>query len=336
MDVMKKVLFIANYRANAGGISTQVDVLNKMLRLDGFETSIFSLKGGALFRLKAYFKLMEIGRDYEVFHIHACSGWGFLPAVIGVRAGKKLGKKTVLTYHGGSAESFFKKRSCLVNKYLKQTDTNIVLSGYLSDVFDRYDIPCVTIPNIIELKEGVFRKRSSIVPAFISIRSFTPTYNISCTLKAFQKVKRVYPEAVLTLLGDGPLRSEMETFVKEQKIEGVDFVGRVPNERIYEYLDRADIMLSSPVTDNMPMSLLEGFNAGLLVISSNVGGVPYMIRDGVNGLLFASDNSDEMAEKMMEAVEQQEKTIEMIQQAREGLKDYTWENNREKYFSIYQ
>ena len=336
MDVMKKILFIANYRTNAGGISTQVDVLDRMLRGEGYETFIFSLKGGVLFRLKAYFKLLKIGRVYDVFHVHACSDWGFLPAVIGIRAGKKLGKKTVLTYHGGGAESFFKKRSCLVKKYLKQTDTNIVLSGYLRDVFDRYGIPCVTIPNIIELKEGAFRKRSSIVPAFIGIRSFTPTYNISCTLKAFQKVKRVYPEAVLTLLGDGPLRPEMETFVKEHKMEGVNFVGIVPNEKIYEYLDRADIMLSSPVADNMPVSLLEGFNAGLLVISSNVGGVPYMIRDGVNGLLFASDNSDEMSEKMLWALSHQEESLRMIRNAKEDVKYYSWSEVGEQIKALYE
>ena len=155
MDVMKKVLFIANYRANAGGISTQVDVLNKMLRLDGFETSIFSLKGGALFRLKAYFKLMKIGRVYDVLHIHACSDWGFLPAVMGISVGRRLKKRVVVTYHGGGAESFFEKHNRLVKKWLGRTDANIVLSGFLKAIFDRNNIPCVIIPNIVEKNDSV-------------------------------------------------------------------------------------------------------------------------------------------------------------------------------------
>ena len=268
---MQKILFIANYKPASGGISTQVDILNKMLKNEGYETNVFSFKGNVWYRIKAFFKLMRIGKDYDVFHIHSCSDWGFLPAVVCIKVGILLGKRIVLTYHGGGADSFFKKHIRLVKKYLGKTDTNIVLSGYLEDVFKRYGIPCVTIPNIIEVKEGVYRKRDTISPVFISIRSFTPTYNILCTIKAFDKVKQLYPQATLTLLGDGPLREELESYVNEQNIVGVTFVGVVPNEKIYDYLNNADIMLSSPFVDNMPVSLLEGFNAGTLVISSRVG-----------------------------------------------------------------
>lgn len=334
---MKKVLFIANYKENLGGISTQVDALNRMLIKEGFETSIFSLKGNVLYRIKAFFRLIKIGKNYDVFHIHACSyKGGFLPAVIGVRIGKLLRKKIILTYHGGGANVFFKKQPRLVKRYLGKTDVNIVLSGYLNDIFKQYDIPSVTIPNIIELKDGIYRERESISSAFISIRSLTPTYNILCTINAFEKVKQLYPQATLTLLGDGPLRNELETYVEEQHITDVTFVGCVPNEKIYDYLNKADIMLSSPIADNMPMSLMEGFNAGLLVISSRVGGIPYMIEDGVNGLLFKSRDADEMAKKMIDAIKNQEKTKEMIRAAYDGLKAYSWENNKEKYFNIYQ
>lgn len=332
---MKSILFVANYRANSGGISTQVDVLNKNLHLEGCHTEIFSFKGGVLFRLKAFFRLLKFGKDYDVFHIHACSGWGFLPAVMGIRAGKRLGKRIVLTYHGGGAEPFFRKRARLVNKYLNKTDVNIVLSGFLSEIFNRYGIPCVIVPNIIELDEKKFKDRASISPTFISIRSFTTTYNIPCTLRAFQKVKQVYPEATLTLLGDGPLRVELEAFVNNNKIEGVSFVGRVSNNEIYKYLDQADVMLSSPLTDNMPMSLLEGFNAGLLVVSSNVGGVPYMIKDGVNGLLFESGDDDGMSEKMIWALKHPQEALMIIHNANVALRKYSWEMNRDKYFEIY-
>lgn len=336
MVVGKSVLFVANYRQSSGGISSQIEILNRLLQREGFKTGIFSLKGNPFFRINAIFKLKTVVKNYDIIHIHACSHWGFLPAIVGIRVGKKLGKRVVLTYHGGSANEFFKKHSRLVRKYLGKTDVNIVLSGYLKDVFKRYDIPCVTIPNIIELKEGVYRERTEILPNFIGIRSLTPTYNILCTIKAFQKVKQLYPQATLKLLGDGPLRKELELYVTEQHISDVSFEGRVPNDKIYAFLDKSDVMLSSPFIDNMPISLLEGFNAGLLVISSNVGGVPYMINDGVNGLLFISDNYDEMADKMIEAIKNQERSKKMIRAAHDGLKAYSWESNKEKYSSIYQ
>ena len=332
---MKKILFITNYNPSGGGISCQVDLLRKCLDEEHVETSIFSTKGNVWHRLKAYFKLKRIGKNFDVFHIHVCSGFGFLPAVFGVRVGRKLVKRIVLTYHGGGAGRFFDKHPRLVRHFLLRTDVNIVLSGFIAKVFEKHDIPYEIIPNVIELDESKFRQREVIRPSFISIRSFTPTYNIECTLRAFQRVKQQLPDATLTLLGNGPLREDLKEFVRSNDIKDVSFVGVVPNERIYDYLDKADVMLSSPRIDNMPVSILEGMNAGLLVISSRVGGVPYMIEDGQNGLLFDSDDDKEMAEKMMEAVVNEEQSKEMIRKANECVKDYSWENIKDRLFEIY-
>ena len=74
--------------------------------------------------------LRREAKDYDVLHIHCCSGWGFLPAVLGVTVGNQLGKRVVLTYHGGGGETFFDKHPRLVRKYLTQTHVNIVLSGF--------------------------------------------------------------------------------------------------------------------------------------------------------------------------------------------------------------
>ena len=332
---MRKILFITNYNPGGGGISSQVDLLRRCLDEEHVETSIFSTKGNVWHRLKAYFKLKRIGNNFDVFHIHACSGFGFLPAVFGVWVGRKLGKRIVLTYHGGGAGRFFDKHPRLLRHFLLRTDVNIVLSGFIAKVFEKHDIPYEIIPNVIELDESKFRQREVIRPSFISIRSFTPTYNIECTLRAFQRVKQQLPDATLTLLGNGPLREDLKEFVRSNDIKDVSFVGVVPNERIYDYLDKADVMLSSPRIDNMPVSILEGMNAGLLVISSRVGGVPYMIDDGQNGLLFDSDNDKEMAEKMMKAVSMSDDSMRMIQNAKHDLYRYSWSKIKNKLYNAY-
>ena len=203
-------------------------------------------------------------------------------------------------------------------------------------VFDRYGIPYTVIPNVLESSGSTFRARAEIKPRFISIRSLTETYNIKCTLKAFKVVQEKYSDASLLLLGDGPLRSELEQFADDLKLQKVSFVGQVPNTEIYRYLDDADIMVSSSRFDNMPVSILEGFRAGLLVIASNVGGVSYMLEDGQNGYLFESDDDCQMAEKMIAAVEHPESTLKMIENARRCLDDYRWENCREKLLALYK
>lgn len=330
-----EVLQIANYKPGTGGISGQVEKIHACLDGDGIDNAIFSVKGSVVYRIKAFFRLFKEGRKYNVFHIHTCSGGGFISAVMGVLVGRCLKKRIVLTYHGGDGRRFFEKHPGLVRWFLRRTDANIALSGFIGGVFDDFDIPHVEIPNIIELDISRFKEREMIKPNFVSIRTLSPLYNIECILDAFGMVKKQIPEATLTIVGDGPSREELERKVADMKLRDVCFVGRVDNSEIYRYLDLADVMLSSPLIDNMPVSVLEGMNAGLLVISSNVGGIPYMIEDGVNGLLFESNNHQMLAEKMIEAVENSEKSKEMIGNAKSCVSDYSWEKVRDKLFKAY-
>lgn len=320
-----KVLLITNNKKGTGGISGQVEVLQKNLVNEGIKADIFNTKGSILYRMFCRRSLLKVATNYDVLHIHCCSKIGFFPAIVGIPIGKKLGKKVVLTYHGGGAEEFFRKHTRLVRHFLLKTDANIVLSGFLGKVFDKYQIPYTIIPNVIELDASRFKQRNQIRPNFISIRTLSPLYNIECILRAFKRVKQQIPEATLRIVGDGPSRAKLEDMVNSEGIEDVTFVGRVDNTEIYNQLDQADIMLSSPAIDNMPVSILEAFNAGLLVISSNVGGVPYMIKDGVNGILFSSDNDKELSSKMLYAVNSKDASKQMIAKAQSSLQQYSWE-----------
>ena len=331
-----KILQIANYRKGVGGISGQVEILQKKLQEEGLVCDIISTKGSAFRRIRAAFRILSLGKGYDVFHIHACSGRGFFPAIIGVTAGRLLQKRVVLTYHGGGAAEFFARRTTLVRHFLTRTSVNIALSGFVGHIFDRYGIPYAVIPNIIELDESHFRFREVFQPHFISIRTLEETYNIRCTIRAFQEVKKSLPKATLAIVGDGPQRTELEALVKERDIRDVSFYGRVDNQEIYSYLDRADIMVSSSSVDNMPVSVLECFNAGLLVISSRVGGVPYMIEDGVSGLLYDFNDETMLAEKMLWGATHHQDCRQIVAHAKASLQQYTWASIREKLFKVYQ
>ena len=309
--------------------------MQKHLRKDGHTADIFSTKASVWRRLMLPLRLRRVAKHYDVLHIHCCSGWGFLPAVIGITVGRKLGKRVVLTYHGGGGETFFNKHPKLVRHYLTRTDTNIVLSGFLANVFKQHQLPYTIIPNIIELDNKQFRQRDILKPFFICTRAHEPLYNIQCILRAFQKVQTELPDATLTLVGDGSEHQNLTQLVDTMGLHNVTFTGKVANNDIYTLLGQADIMLSSPTVDNMPVSLLEAMNAGLLAISSRVGGVPYMIKNGSNGLLFESNNHDELAKKMLWAIENQAVAKTLIQQAYRSVNQYRWENVKEKLFTAY-
>ena len=333
--MIMKVLIIANYRPSVGGISGQVALLHKYLNKEGFKVDIFSTKARMLSRFKIFYSLCKIANKYDVLHVHCCSYFGFFPLILGVTIAKKLRKKLICTYHGGDAKRFFRKYTRLVKHYLNRTDHNIVLSGFLANIFDQYEINYQIIPNIVEMDRSVYRERNEIKPKYISVRSLSPIYNIECIIRAFAIVKEVKQDAKLFILGDGVSRSELESLVLKLGVSDVHFKGLVPNTDIYDYLSQADIFISMPKIDNQPMSVLEAYNNGLLVISSRVGGVPYLVDDNRTGILVESDNHVELAEKMLWAVNNPEQSIEMIRAGKKELDKYRWDNIKDKIFALY-
>lgn len=362
---MKRILYISNYRKGLGGISAQVDLLCSAVNAEqtalqgkseevkdksAYQADIFSTKGNPVKRLWLFVKLLWVARKYDVLHIHGCSDWGMLPVVYGVIAGKLWRKNTVVTYHGGGADEYFSRHGAFARRWLNRADTVIVLNGYLKKVFDEYGIKNIVVPNIAKLSDA---QEHSVyqweAPRLISVRHLHPLYNIPCILKTFAIVKEQVPGARLTILGDGPQRHELEQLVDELRAKsedvrgkseevrdsGVRFVGQVKNKEIGRYLAESDIMLSAPHIDNMPVSLMEAMNAGTLVISSRVGGVPFMITDGENGLLFEDDSAEEMASRIMQAIENPKGTERMIANAKNDVQKYSWKNVRKSLLPIY-
>lgn len=330
-----KILIICNYKPGFGGISGQVEILTRKLQTEGHLVDIFSTKASTLKRLIIPFLLWYHARRYDTLHIHCSSSWGFMPAVVGICIGQLLGKRIITTYHGGGGDRFFARRHKLVHYWLTHTDCNIVLNGFLAKVFNDHSIPYTIIPNIIELSEKHYRLREVLQPHFICTRAHEPLYNIPCIFHAFYHVQTKLPEASLTLVGYGTQHNTLVHTASKMGLRNVIFTGRVNNSHIYDYLDQADIMISAPSQDNMPVSLLEAMNAGLLVISSKVGGVPYMIEDKATGLLFESNDSDALAELMLWAIKEQTAAKEIIQKAHHEVGKYRWENVKEKIYKSY-
>lgn len=329
------ILIISNYKQGIGGISGQVEYLQKYLTSEGYKADIFSTKGNPLRRIVLFFALLRKAKHYDALHIHGCSEWGFLPVVYGIVAGKLHHKRTIVTYHGGDAGTYFAKHERFVRRWLNRADKVVVLSGFLKAVFDEHRIPCVVIPNIIELGQTDFRTRTTIEPHFVSVRHLRDLYNIPCILRAFKRVQKVVPQATLDILGQGDLRESLEQWVREKGLQHVTFVGQVPNEKIYDYLNKNDILLSAPRIDNMPVSVIEAFNAGLLVISSRVGGVPYMVDEGRTGLLFPYDDDEAMANHMLWAVEHPAEALAMTQAAKVEVDKYQWRQVKTQLLTLY-
>src|SRR5207247_9232240 len=94
------------------------------------------------------------------------------------------------------------------------------------------------------------------------------------------------PDARLIVAGDGPLRVRLQKEVHHLNLRNVTFYGAVRPDRMAILYDEADVYLNAPDIDNMPSSILEAAACGLPIVSSDAGGIPYIVRHGVTALLI--------------------------------------------------
>lgn len=328
-----RVLLVCNFKGAVGGISGQVLLLQQHLRAEGHVADLFSTRGSLVRRICLQPRLRRAAGNYDVVHIHCCSNFGFFPAIVGVNAAKRAGRRVVVTYHGGGAAPFFKKHKALVQRVLRRSDANIVLNRFLSEVFSRANIPHVLIPNIVDTSTIPYRPRASFAPRLICTRAHEPLYDLPTLLHAFAQVQAAVPEAELTLVGDGSQHAALRSLTEQLRLRHVAFIGRVPNDQIPAYLDRADLLISTSTVDNMPVSLLEGMAAGLLVLATAVGGVPELLADGRAGLLFAPADADGLAALLLQAFHEQ--PIAIAAAGHEVALQYSWLSVRQRIYATY-
>jgi glycosyltransferase involved in cell wall biosynthesis len=282
--------------------------------------------------------LIRAARRNDVLHAFSASYWSYvlapLPALF---VGRILGRPTLLNYHSGEAADHLATWRCTAVPTMRRLASCIVVpSEYLVQVFQSFGLRADAISNFVQIDRLNFRRRTHVSPRFFSNRNLESLYNVSCTVRAFAIIQREYPDASLLIAGDGRERVALEALVKELALANVNFVGRVAPDVMSTLYDQADIYLNSPDIDNMPLSIIEAFACGLPVISSNAGGIPFVVTSGMNGLLFERNDHEAMAEAALGLLEDPVRALALADAARaECEARYTWPHVRRAWESLY-
>jgi glycosyltransferase involved in cell wall biosynthesis len=115
-------------------------------------------------------------------------------------------------------------------------------------------------------------------------------------IRAFQKIESEFPDAKVQLLGHFPDEHLIREMIGDSR--QIEILKARPNLQALQVLADCSIYALCSRTDAAPRVVLEAMAAGKPVIGSRVGGVPYYIREGETGLIFESENIDELAEKL--------------------------------------
>jgi L-malate glycosyltransferase len=302
----------------AGGMANQTRQLSELLRAAGARVELVQTNApyqpawaGRIPVLRAAFRLLPYAAGLwraagraDVCHVMANSGWSWhLFAAPAIWIARARGVPVIVNYRGGEAATFLERSQALVRWSMKRCAALAVPSGFLAEVFQRFGMASQVVPNIIDLQR--FRPQATDADAqaaprtgarLLVARNLEPIYDNATALRAFALLCRGRPEATLTVAGSGPQLAELQALAAELGVAGrVTFTGRLDRDAMAAAYREADVLLNPSLVDNMPNSLLEAMASGVPVVSTDVGGVPFIVTHERTALLVPAGSPEAMA-----------------------------------------
>jgi glycosyltransferase involved in cell wall biosynthesis len=284
----------------------------------------------ALFRLLPYLlRLWRCAGRVDVVHLMANSGWSWhLFAAPAIWIAHWRGTPVVVNYRGGGAAEFLRGSERQVRATLARAAALIVPSGFLQEVFGRHGLAASIVPNIVDLSR--YAPATSSVqgrrPHLIVTRNLEPIYDNASAIRALALLRAQWPDARLTLAGSGPELAHLQAVAAGLGLgAAVQFAGRLERQAMAELYRSADLMWNPSLTDNMPNSVLEALASGVPVVSTSVGGVPYLLEHGRTGLLVEPAQPAALAEAAARVLGDAGLRASLVSAGLEEVRRYTWD-----------
>lgn len=325
----RKLLYIGNNLQGKGTNITTIETLSAQLRTVGFEVYAFSSKKNKVFRLLyMLWGVLSKGRKVEAILIDTYSTQNFYYAVAVANLCRLFRWPYIPILHGGNLPERLQKSKSLSFKLFHGAKMNVAPSQYLVEAFNAEGYNKVTyIPNTIAIKDYSFLLRNQIGPRLLWVRSFAEIYHPMLALKLIEKLKTRYPDITLCMIGpekDGSLKKCKEYALKHNL--PVTFTGKLSKEAWREKSTDFDIFINTTNFDNTPVSLIEAMALGLPVISTNVGGIPYLIEDDKDGLLVPTNDVSAFVKAIDELCTHSELAQRLSVAGRKKAEGFDWEN----------
>jgi phenylacetate-CoA ligase len=348
-----RIVLLAPVPPPSGGMALQARQLESLLRADGNSVvlvpSNYPFPAGLRFAerirgLRAALRSLllwvalwrELGRA-DILHVLAASWLYFFIVVYpAVLLGWLRGKRIVLNYRGGEAGRFFERYGWLAAPVFALSDVVTAPSRFLMELIGaRFGVRVKIVPNILNSSIFRFRARMAFRPKMIISRQLERLYDIETALRAFRLVQQRYPDASLWIAGEGSQKPYLEGLAAEWKLSNVRFLGQVSHHELPAIYDQCDVLLNASLADNFPGSLIEASAAGLAVVTTGVGGIPFVYTHEKSALLVEPGDWNAMAAAVCRVVEEPQLAGRMTTEAAALARGCEWSEVRKSLYRTY-
>ncbi|MDV7187459.1 glycosyltransferase family 4 protein [Lutibacter sp. TH_r2] len=323
---MKKIVYIGNNLAKKTNYFSAMEMLALGLKKNNFQIILSSDKENKILRiLEMCFVVYKNRKTSHVILIDTFSTINFYYALIISQLCRLLGLKYIPILHGGNLPYRLKKNSFLSKLLFNNSYINVSPSNYLKSEFESHGFKIKYIPNAISIDNYNFRLRKLYRPKLLWVRAFDKTYNPIMAIEVVKDLTHEFKNIDLCMVG--PFKDttidDVKRLIEDYNLQdNIKITGVLPKEKWHQLSIDYDIFINTTTIDNMPVSVIEAMALGLPVISTNVGGIPYLINNKVDGLLVENNNVKEMTNQIRNLMNNPEKGQKITLNARKKVENY--------------
>ena len=131
------------------------------------------------------------------------------------------------------------------------------------------------------------------------------------------------------------MRSELEQLARELGLRNTEFIGGVSFAEMPDMYDSADVYLTATDLDNMPSSITECLAAGLPVVTTDAGGIPYIVKHEETALLVPRNDHQALAEAALRLLREPEFAARIAAHGREHCRKFSWPAVQSEWLKLY-
>ncbi|MBP9192953.1 MAG: glycosyltransferase family 4 protein, partial [Ignavibacteria bacterium] len=169
------------------------------------------------------------------------------------------------------------------------------------------------------------------------VRSFHEIYNPVLALEILKALKENFPDAELCMVGPDKDGSLEKVKVKATELginDSLKFTGKLSKEEWLKLSEEYDIFINTTNFDNHPVSVIEAMALGLPVVSTNVGGLPFLIENNKDGILVNPGNKEEFVISIEKLISDNKLATDLAVNARKKVEEFDWEVVKLKWFDL--
>ena len=339
-DRRRTALLAGNFLSRTIGIRTYSEDLSDQLTSSGWTVIATSSKRRRISRLlDAMWTVWARRNEYVLAQVDVYSGPAFFFAEAVCWTLRRAGKPYVLTLHGGGLPDFARRSSARVRRLLRSAAAVTAPSRYLPVEMGWLGTNLLPLPNGLDLARYPYRPRNRLKPHLVWLRAFHRIYNPSLAPRVVALLAEDYPGIRLTMVGpdkkDGSLQATRRIAEDLKIADRLFLTGPIPKTRVSDFLDQADVFLNTSGIDNAPVSLLEAMACGLCVVSTDVGGIPYLLESGRDALLVPADRPEEMAAAVRRVLTDPRLAEQLSRNARSKAESFDWREVSEQWEALF-